>query len=103
LLGIIFFHGRYSTCLANSNVPLASSLILHLGDISKEDFVLLETHNGDGRVAELILKNFPSILYHGCDFSSQMNNLCQERIKDIPVKNVPKVLRLPIFFADSKY
>ena len=85
------FTCRYSSTLAASNVPLAHVLLLHLGDLTQENFVLLETHNGDGRVAELIIKSHPSIKYVGCDFSSEMNILCEKRIKTLTSTHIPKV------------
>jgi hypothetical protein len=91
LMNLIIFLHRYSTSLAAANVPLAHLLTLHLGDLTKENFVLLETHNGDGRVAEFLLKSFPSIQYIGGDFSSEMNSLCQKRIKSLMTSHVPKV------------
>ena len=77
--------------MAAANVPLAHLLVHHLGDITRDDFVLLETHNGDGRVAELIIKYFPSLRYIGCDFSSEINILCEKRIMSLTSNILPKV------------
>ncbi len=82
--------------MAAANVPLAHALVQHLGDLSRDDFVLLETHNGDGRVGELILKHYPSVEYIGCDFSSEMNILCEARIKSVVSKHAPKVYFQPM-------
>lgn len=67
----------YSSRLAAANVPLAHSLIFQLGNLNGKS--ILETHAGDGRIAELLLTLFPTINYQGCDFSSVMIDMCKSR------------------------